>query len=66
MFTPHRCYTHNRMLDAAIYVLKSTKLKDGRYSVRVKWVDRKGRSFGIEERIKIKKEEVRNWYWLDL
>lgn len=63
MFKPFTLYTHKRMLDVAIMVLKSTRLLDGRYSLKVKWMDRLGRDYACSaERIKISKEEVKNWY----
>lgn len=50
------------MLDAAIYVLTSYKLSDGRYKLKVRWVLRNGTDMGFIETITIVKEEVINWY----
>lgn len=64
MFKLYCTYTHNRMLDAAIYVVDSFYLPDGRYVLKIRWMNRKGLYLNILEKIIIKKQEVKNWYLL--
>lgn len=52
------------MLDAAIYVVDSFYLPDGRYVLKIRWMNRKGLYLNILEKIIIKKQEVKNWYLL--
>jgi len=62
MFKFAHTYTHNRMLDCAIYVLKSYRLPDGRYKLKIRWMNRRGMDLGIVENVTIVKSEVKNWY----
>lgn len=64
MFKFQHVYTHNRMLDAAILVIKNYRLLDGRYKLKIRWMNRRGMDLGIIENVTIKKEEVKNWYLL--
>lgn len=65
MFTPHSVYTHNRMLDLCIYVIRRSNpslLGDARYRLLVAWYYRTGESLGITEEISIKPKDVKDWY----
>lgn len=61
MFKFAHTYTHRKMLDMTIYVLKSFRLIDGRYKLKVRWGNKRGMDIGITENIEIKREEVKNW-----
>lgn len=62
MFKFAHTYTHNRMLDCAIYVMISYRLPDGRYKLKVRWFNRRGMDLGIDEKVIITRDEVKNWY----
>jgi hypothetical protein len=61
MFRPHNTYTHDLMLDAAIYVLKSFRVKDGRYKLTVRWMLRSGLDLNITEKVTITTDQLSRW-----
>jgi len=62
MFKQYRVYTHTRMLDCAILVLKSFRIQDGRYKLRVRWMYKNGNDMGFIENVVVVPEQVGNWY----
>jgi hypothetical protein len=62
MFKTHQTYTHNRMLDVAVYVLKSFRCPDGRYKLKVRWVYRNGMDLRLVENVTVVRNEIKNWY----
>lgn len=64
MFKRYTLYTHNRMLDSAILVLRCVPIEGGRYALKIRWANRRGFDLNITESIIIKAEEVANWYEL--
>lgn len=61
MFSQFNLYTHNRMLDAAVYVLKR-EVVGGEYKLWVVWHTRRGMNLGMYDTVKIREDEVKNWY----
>ena len=61
MFKPWRTYTHKNMLDCVILVLKSFRVQDGRYKLRVRWMNRRGMDLGIIENVTITRDQIENW-----
>ena len=64
MFEHGKLYTHDRMLDCAVYVLNSYDLLDGSYKLHILWFNRRGMNLGITEYITINNEEIPNWFEL--
>jgi hypothetical protein len=50
------------MLDCVILVIKSFRVQDGRYKLKVRWMNNRGMDLGITENVTITREEVGNWY----
>jgi len=63
MFKKFGVYTHKRMLDCNILVLKAFRIvQSGDYKVKVRWVNKNDMDLGFVETVRIKKEQLNNWY----
>lgn len=61
MFRPGHLYTHELMLDAAIYVLKSFRVFDGRYKLKIRWMLRNGTDLRVTETVTITTNQLSRW-----
>lgn len=62
MFKSHHIYSHINMLDCSIYILKSYRLQDGRYKLKVGWYKKDGFNLNIQETVVVTKNQLKNWY----
>ena len=62
MFRKFRTYSHIRMLDCAIHILSSYRVKDGRYKLKIMWFNKRGMDLGFRETVTVSPKEVKNWY----
>lgn len=65
MFQKLRAYTHRNMLDCAISVLKSYRMPDGRYKLKVQWFLKRGFDLALKETLIISRKQIPNWVRLD-
>lgn len=65
MFKLNKTYTHKKMLDCAILILKTFKLQTADYTIKIKWINKRGMDLGLVENVRITKDQVKNWYELN-
>ncbi len=61
MFKSYGVYTHRNMIDTNVLVLKSYRLHDGRYRIKIRWLLKNGMDIGLQETITISRPQVKNW-----
>lgn len=63
-FERFKLYSHNRMLDAAIFVQEAMHCTLGRTKLKVLWFNKRGLNLGVSETVLITPAEMGNWYEL--
>jgi hypothetical protein len=58
-------YTHKRMLDCMIRILRPVWTDEENVELKVEWFNKSGFYMGIRENILITKKEYSNWYEME-
>lgn len=61
MFKTLAFYTHRNMMDCNILVLKSYKIPDGRYKLKIEWYLKNGKSMGFRDSVIVSRKQLNNW-----
>jgi len=66
IFKQFNFYTHKNMLDCAIFILESCEMQNGDYDLKICWFNKRGLNIGIIEKIIIHRDQIGNWYALNV
>lgn len=65
MFKLMGVYTHKRMKDVAIFIVRRYRLQDGRYKLKIRWMYRNGVDMNLTDYITVVPAELKNWYEME-